>query len=430
MKDLHTMSLAPENKVFKKGDLLVIYGEVFEKGYVNGLIEEAKKTGMSVVAGTVGRRDENQELRVLTEEELSQKTEKTINVAPLEAGFDLCKADDKSPVDQLYGVKRDEWNTVKLDWDQIHSSLKKGQKDFEERSLQFLNEVFENHYTEGQNVHFAHTMAGGIPRAKILMPMLNRVFKGTGKRFLSSKEFWDSEIGKLCSLSFNEVTARTFDVLITQTKKFREKSSHVSYSAYGYHGCSPLLGNTYEWQSYAPYLQGWAKVELENIAKKHWEDGLKTQVFNSPEILTNSSSVFMGVEVCLYPLLRSLKHENNNKETRVHKACADLLNNSEDLNKIDEFTQAYMNTNPEQQSKDWENWPTHNSTEQMSKTQEASKFLIDLHKEKNSLMTFPLSEVVFKTTGKAILCEASNPTKPVWWLGHELVSKTHLAHFE
>jgi hypothetical protein len=430
MKDLHTMSLTPENKVFKKGDLLVIYGEVFEKGYVNGLIEEAKKIGMSVVAGTVGRRDEHQNLRVLTEEELSQKTEKTINTAPLEAGFDLCKGKEKSPVDQLYGVKRDEWNTVKLDWDEIHFSLEKGKKDFEERSLKFLDEVFKNHYTEGQNVHFAHTMAGGIPRAKILMPLLNRVFKGTGKRFLSSKEFWDSEIGKLCSLSFNEVTARTFEVLIGQTKNFRDISSHVSYSAYGYHGCSPLLGDSYEWQSYAPYLQGWAKTELENVAKKYWKDGLKTQVFNSPEILTNSSSVFMGVEVCLYPLLRSLKYENKGQDTSVHKVCAELLNNKEDLNKVDEFTQTYMNTNPEQQLQDWQNWPTHNSTEQMFKTQEASKFLIDLHKDKNDLMTLPLSEVVFKTTGKAILCEASKPEKPVWWLGHELVSKTHLAYFE
>ena len=348
----------------------------------------------------------------------------------MEAGFDHSKSDKgQSPNDQLQGLRRDEWDSIKLDWEQISDSLSKGQKDFEERSQEFFNEVFSNHYTKGQNVHFAHTMAGGIPRAKILMPLLNRVFKGTGKRFLSSKKFWDSEIGKLSSLSFDEVTSRTFKVLIEQTEPFRKNSPHVSYSGYGYRGCAPLLGDKYIWQSYAPYLQGWAKIKLENIAKKYWEKGIKAQIFNSPEILTNSSSVFMGVEVCLYPLIRALKHENGDKETHIHEVCKSLLNESEDLEKIDRFTQEYMNTDESNQLLDWNNWPTHNKLDQMSKTQEASKFLVELHKDKNKLMTLPLSEVVFKTTGKIILCEASNPQKPVWWLGHNIVAKTHLEYF-
>lgn len=430
MKDFHPLSVCPENKTFKKGDLLVIFGEVFDKGYVNGLIEEAERIGMQVVAGTVGRRDEELNLRKLREDELSEKKHKLINI-PLEAGFDHTKSSKgQSPNMQLQGVKRDEWQDVKLDWDQIKDSLEQGKQDFEERSQEFFDELFEKHYSKGQSVHFAHTMAGGIPRAKILMPLLNRIFKGAGKRFLSSKEFWESEIGKLCSWSFDEVTARTFEVLIEQTQKFRDESEHVSYSAYGYHGCAPLLDQNYEWQSHAPYLQGWAKIKLEDIAKKYWDQGVKAQVFNSPEILTNSSSVFMGIEVCLYPLIRALRHENNGQETKIHQACKSLLNNPEDLNVIDSFTQDYMNSNKSKQQSDWENWPTHNQIEQMSKTQEASKHLSELHKDKKELMTFPLSEVVFKTTGKAILCEASNPKRPVWWLGHDIVAKTHIEFFE
>jgi len=430
MKDFHPLSECPENKTFKKGDLLVIFGEIFEKGYVNGLIEEAERVGMTVIAGTVGRRDENLNLRVLTEEEISEKKHTLINI-PLEAGFDHTKSEKGiSPNDQLQGIKRDEWKDVKLDWEQINSSLEIGKTDFEKRSQMFFDELYEKHYTKGQNVHFAHTMAGGIPRSKILMPLLNRIFKGAGKRFLSSKEFWESEIGRLSSLSFDEVTARTFEVLINQTEKFRNESDHVSYSAYGYHGCAPLLGKTYDWQSHAPYLQGWAKIKLENIAKSNWEKGIKAQVFNSPEILTNSSSVFMGIEVCLYPLLRALKHENSGKETNVHKECRALLTKPEDIDLVDTFTQEYMESNKSNQENDWLNWPTHNEASQMSKTQEASKHLSELHKDKKELMTFPLSEVVFKTTGKAILCEASNPTKPVLWLGHDIVAKTHLSHFE
>lgn len=435
MKNFHPLSQCPKNKTFKQGDLLVVYGEVFDKGYVNGLIDEALKVGMTVVSGTVGRRDEEGKLRALNNKELAEKSNTTVHSAliniPLEAGFDLSPSlKGLTPCDQLKSVKRDEWDKVKIDWGQINESLSQGQQDFEERSKSFFEVIEKEYLKEGQNVHFAHTMAGGIPRAKILMPLLNRVFKGTEKRFLSSKEFWESEIGRLCDMSFDEVTARTFEVLIEQTESIRTKANHVSYSAYGYHGCAPLLNDEYKWQSYAPYLQGFAKIKLENIAKDYWEKGVKAQVFNCPEILTNSSSVFMGVEVCLYPLLRALKFENDGKETSVHKECAALLKDPKKLDEVDMFTQSYMNEDEEQTLYDWNHWPTHNSPEQMLKTQEASKHLTSLHSDSKKLMTVPLSEVVFKTTGRVILNEASNPQKPVWWLGHDVVAKTQVKDFE
>ncbi len=47
---------------------------------------------------------------------------------------------------------------------------------------------------QGANVMFAHTMAGGVPRAKIILPVMNRVFKGHGERYASSKDFWESTL--------------------------------------------------------------------------------------------------------------------------------------------------------------------------------------------------------------------------------------------
>jgi len=76
---------------FGNKDVLVVFGEVFARGYVNGLIDEAKKAGMKVIYGTVGRRDENDELRPLTAEELAAKDQPLVNV-PLECGFDLAKS--------------------------------------------------------------------------------------------------------------------------------------------------------------------------------------------------------------------------------------------------------------------------------------------------------------------------------------------------
>jgi hypothetical protein len=37
----------------------VLFGELFGRGYVNGLLDEARKAGMNIVGMTVGRRDEN-----------------------------------------------------------------------------------------------------------------------------------------------------------------------------------------------------------------------------------------------------------------------------------------------------------------------------------------------------------------------------------
>ena len=97
--------------------------------------------------------------------------------------------------------------------------------------------------------------------------------------------------------------------------------------AYGYHGTEIFIAGEYHWQSYSPYLQGFAKIELENIARRATEAGVKACVFNAPEILTNSSSIFLGVEVALYPLLGAFRKEAPDHPVTVKllAECADLL---------------------------------------------------------------------------------------------------------
>ena len=47
----------PARAGYGKGDFLVLCGELFGRGYANGIVEEAKSRGMTVIGTTVGRRD-------------------------------------------------------------------------------------------------------------------------------------------------------------------------------------------------------------------------------------------------------------------------------------------------------------------------------------------------------------------------------------
>ncbi|MEZ4871188.1 MAG: hypothetical protein R2827_02870 [Bdellovibrionales bacterium] len=243
---------------FTSNDVLVVFGEVFDRGYVNGLVDEARAKGMQVIYATVGRRDENNDLRSLTDDEIAEKSQSPLINIPLEAGFDLEPFDDGSTVcDMLKGIKLKEWEETQLDWDKIKMARQQGHDRFEACVDQFVAELDEL-IGEGKNVIFGHTMAGGVPRAKIVLPLLNRVFKGHGDRFLSSEKFWNSDIGKLTAMGFEDVSATTLDVLIKRTAQLRadieDSGQSVSYVAFGYHGTELYIDDNYKWQSYAPYL--------------------------------------------------------------------------------------------------------------------------------------------------------------------------------
>lgn len=426
----HAIRHLKKDTTYKQGDVLVLFGELFSRGYANGLVDEAERRGMKIVRTTVGRREKDGSLRALTAEESASIPQPFINI-PLEAGFDL-EPDDKgvTPVDQLKEAKLSDWENFELNKASLEVSRKKGRERFLKNLKAYLQEL-ETHIPPGANVLFAHLMAGGVPRTKILMPLMNRSLKGSGERFLSSEKFWNSSIGQFCSMSFNEVTAETFQFLVNESSALREKiqkqGGKASYVAYGYHGTEVLVGQNYLWQTYSPYLQGWAKIRLENHSREFAHKGIKTCVYNCPEILTNSSSIFSGVEVSLYPLLGALRKEGSDSARAKASIdeCLSMLKPEVKLDDVLSFTKSYLTSPVIRAHCDFEKWPQHNSKDQLEKMLAASDHLIELHKDPKQLMTFPLSEVVFEACGKVMIADSPSPEAPVAWINHDVIAKIH-----
>lgn len=429
MKNYTPIRNKPAQKKFQKGDLLVLFGELFNRGYANGLVEEAEKNGLTVVRATVGRRDAEGNLRALTAEETENIPKPFINV-PLEAGFDLEKDEHgKSPNEYLGGVKLSEWQNASIPTASLAESKAKGRARFRVNTAKFLQEL-EQYVTPGRHVHFAHLMAGGVPRCKIVMPLMNRVFKGTGDRFIASDVFWNSGIGQLLQQNFHEVTAETFNVLVDESTALREKikaqGGTVSYVAYGYHGTEIIIKDEYQWQSYAPYIQGWAKIELENYSKAWSQKGVKTCVYNCPEILTNSSSIFQGVEIPLYNLLRSFEKEapGHPITLKMKDECKVALKEDATMPQVFSLVDNFLSSETFQKTSKFEGWPHHSQKDQLESALQTSDSIIALHKDEKSLMTATLSELVFKGCGYIMLHDAVDPQAPVAWIGHDAIVKS------
>ncbi|WP_415061976.1 enoyl-acyl carrier protein reductase FabMG [Bdellovibrio sp.] len=428
MTQLFPLRDKPALSPYKKGDVLVLFGELFSRGYANGLVEEAERRGMTIVRATVGRREKDGSLRPLTAEESANIPQPFINV-PLEAGFDMePDSHGVTPCDQLKDVKLGEWDQVKLNWTSIEESEKKGVVRFKKNTELFMKEL-EKHIPAGANVLFAHLMAGGVPRAKILMPLLNRAFKGVGDRHISTQDLLNTDIGQLCLKSFNEVTAETLRHLIELSAPLRQKieaqGAHVSYTAYGYHGTEVMIRGQYKWQTYTCYFQGWAKMALEKISETFYQKGVHCCVYNCPEILTNSSSVFQGVEVSLYPLLAAIQKDGTNKEhvAQVLNDCKALLKDDVSFEQIIEFTDKYLTDDLTLAFSKYDQWPQHSRLDQMEHMLKGSDYLFSLHKDEKNLLTAVLSEVVFKSCGYVMLHDSWSPKSPVAWIGHDLVAR-------
>lgn len=422
MTRYNAMREVPATAGFKEGDVLFLCGELFGRGYANGIVDEARAKGMTIIGSTVGRRDTDGTLRALNDEELASAEAslggKIINI-PLEAGFDMEPGNDGiSPVDRFKGVKPDDWAKVSLDPAQVEFSKKRGTERFRGNLAAVIAELEAMLPAKG-NLLAVHTMAGGIPRARVFMPILNKLFKGQGDRFLSSEAFWNSDMGRLCNESFNEVTADTFSYLIEATSALRDRLS-VRYAAYGYHGCEVLIDGAYTWQSYTPYLQGWAKIRLEDIAMAAWEKGIRATVYNCPEIQTNSSALFLGVENSLYPLLASLMQEG---EQEIAKACRDLLKEGVTLDMLLECANGYLSSPLVTCTRDFASWPQHNSPQQQEYMLNCSAELIAMNADQKEIICAVLSRGVFKGVGALMFDSSWEPKAPVYWLNHDVIAK-------
>jgi hypothetical protein len=430
MPTLPKIPTLPPEAPYGKGDVLVVFGELFARGYANGIVDEAERHGMTVVRSTVGRRDADGTLRALTPEEASQHRAPLINV-PLEAGFDLEPAGPggPKPVDAFDGVKLSEWESAKADWSVIEKSRELGRRRFRDAVKRYVSEL-KAHIPKGKNVIFCHTMAGGVPRTKVIMPVMNRVFKGTGDRYVPSESLFRSDLGKFALTNFDEVTAETFRVLIEETADLRQdievNGGSARYLAYGYHGTEVLVGDRFRWQTYTPYFQGWAKMRLEEVAKAFHQKGIKATVHNCPEILTNSSSIFIGVELSLYPLLGALLKLDAGKNGRgaaIVKECLALLKPGTTVDGIMAYTKEYIESDLIESHSDFSKWPQNNSRPQMEKMLGASEHLFGLHIDSKNAITAVLSEQIFRATGYVMFHDSWTCTKPVAWLGHDVLSE-------
>jgi len=426
-----TPAAIQNNNTFKQGDVFVLFGELFGRGYATGLIDAAKKEGMEIIGITVGRRDENNQLRALTQEEKSEAEAnlggRIINV-PLMAGFDLDAAEgEATPTDLLNEMTKDSWREHKLDWAHIERCREVGVDRFRRSAEQAMAEL-DQMIPSGANVFFAHTMAGGIPRAKVFMVIANQVYKGRGARHMPSQALIDSDLGKFLLQNFDEVTANTFEHLIEASSTIRERiesaGGSVSYTAYGYHGTRILIDAEYRWQTYTSYTQGYAKMRLEQIAETAWSKGIKATVFNCPEIRTNSSDVFAGIELSLIPLLSALKTEEGGEFAQeIWDECGSLLKDDASLEDVLGRIESYMGHLTMEPFYNFAGWPMQNSPDQVELTVGTSQDIVALHKDRKALISDVLSQHVVSATGRLIFSEAGKPTGPVQWLDHDVVAR-------
>ncbi len=421
----------PQKNIFRKGDVFVLFGELFGRGYVNGLLDEARDAGMTIIGVTVGRREKDQSLRPLTEAEHKEAETnlggRIINI-PLMAGYELDAPEGTlTPTDLIAKMGIKTWQEDKLDWDHIERCREIGVKRFKDALAQVITEL-DQAIPDGANVFFAHTMAGGIPKTKIFLAIANRVYKGRGDRFLSSRALLDSDLGKFILMNFDEVTANTFQYLIESSAGIRQRveksGGQVRYTAYGYHGTEVLINGDYAWQTYTNYTQGHAKIRLERHAEEAWRNGIKATVFNCPEIRTNSSDIFVGVELSLFPLLKALQKEGGGAWAEEQWAeCRKLLNEGVSLSDIlDKITQ-YNADSTIARFRNFEAWPMDNTAELADVMVGTSEEITKLHKDRKALITDHLSALVLEGTGPLMFREASEPTGPVLWLSHDIIAR-------
>jgi hypothetical protein len=419
---------------WRPGDVLVVFGELFGRGYANGIVDEARKAGMTLVGATVGRRDGSDgPLRPLNAEELAAAEAnlggRIVNV-PLEAGFDLEAVDGApSPAEQLKRLKGNNWRELTFDQAALAASRVAGAVRFEKNAGAFAAEL-ATLVPPGANLLVVHTMAGGVPRVRSLLPLMTRLFRGTGEKHLASGPVWDTELGRLWASSFEEVTARTFQRLVAATAPLRTAGRRVRYVAYGYHGCEVLIGGRLTWQSYTPYLQGWAKKRLEQFAEEAWRDGVRATVFNSPEIWTNSSALFSGVELSLYPLLEAIADAGRAGGGAAQAAagalrdrCRARLREGTTLEAMLERAGRFLADPALAPFRGLEAWPHHSTREEMELMLPAAEEVLAFSADQKDTVAGELSRMVFGAVGRLMLAEAWEPASPVRWLNHDVIAK-------
>jgi len=238
----------------------------------------------------------------------------------------------------------------------------------------------------------------------------------------------DSDLGKLILMNFDEVTANTFQHLLEGSAAIRARiektGGQVRYTAYGYHGTEILIDGRYQWQTYTNYTQGQAKKRLERFAEAAWAKGIKATVYNCPEIRTNSSDIFAGLELSLFPLLNALKKESGAAWAETQwQACRALFQDGHSLEDLLKKITDYNASSVMKKFRNFEAWPMDNSAELADLMIGTSDEITQMHRDRKALVTDILSALVLEGTGPLMFHETSNPAGPVLWLNHDIIAK-------
>jgi len=167
-----------------------------------------------------------------------------------------------------------------------------------------------------------------------------------------------------------------------------------------------------------------AQRRLERIAEEAWKQGIKATVYNCPEIRTNSSDIFVGVELSLFPLLKALKKEQGGAWAESQwQACRDVLQEEQTLESLLQKIDAYNASDVMKRFRDFAAWPMANSAELAEVMIGTSEEITKMHKSRDALVTDILSSLVLEGTGPLMFHESSNPAGPVLWLNHDIIAK-------
>ena len=229
-------------------------------------------------------------------------------------------------------------------------------------------------------------------------------------------------------MNFDEVSANTLKHLIDASAAIRErvtaKGGQVRYTAYGSHGTEVLIGDESKWPTYTNYTQGYAKMRLESIAEAAWKQGVYATVFNFPEIRTNSSDIFVGVELSLFPLLTALKKEGGSEWAQAQwDACQALLGEGVSLQSILDKLENYLQTDTSAGFRNYEAWPMDNTPELADLMIGTSDEITSLHTDRKALVTDHLSALVVDATGPLMFHGAAEKIAPVLWLNHDIIAR-------
>jgi hypothetical protein len=165
-------------------------------------------------------------------------------------------------------------------------------------------------------------------------------------------------------------------------------------------------------------------MRLESIADGAWKQGVAATVFNCPEIRTNSSDIFVGVELSLFPLLTALKKEGGGAWAQQQwDICQGLLGEGVSLQSILDKLERYLQTPTSTSFRNFEAWPMDNTPELADLMIGTSDEITSLHTDKKALITDHLSSLVLEGTGPLMFHGAAEKIAPVLWLNHDIIAR-------